>query len=142
MGKDNFTFSFKTSKMPEEVYTLLLDIEEWWSGLFEETIKGKSKEVNDEFTFEAGGGAHYSKQKLLELVPYKKIVWLVTESNLIFLNDPMEWTNTKLSFEISIADGKTLVEFIHEGLVPNFECYDVCSGAWTKYLDTLKEKLT
>jgi hypothetical protein len=141
MKKESFSYSFNTSKSPEEVYRLLLDIEQWWSGVYEETIKGKSKTINDEYTFEAGGGAHYSKQKLVELVPNKKIVWLVTESNLSFLSDPSEWKNTKLSFNLSVADNKTNVAFEHEGLVPKIECYDACSTGWTKYLDNLKKKL-
>ena len=45
----------------------LLNVDQWWSGLYEETIKGKSHHLNDEFTFEAGQGMHYSKQKLVEL---------------------------------------------------------------------------
>ncbi|MCE3225454.1 MAG: ATPase [Bacteroidetes bacterium] len=141
MKKDNFSYSFNTSKSPEEVYKLLLDIEQWWTGLYEETIKGKSKKINDEYTFEAGGGAHYSKQKLVELIPGKKIVWLVTDSNLSFLNSPSEWNNTKLCFDISIENNKTVVVFTHEGLVPKIECYNECSGAWTNYLDNLKKKL-
>ena len=141
MKQENFSYSFKTSKSPEEVYQLLLDIEQWWSGLYEETIKGESKKINDEYTFEAGGGVHYSKQKLMELIPNKKNTWLVTESNLSFLSDPSEWNNTKLCFDLSIEDGKTRVMFTHEGLVPKIECYDGCSGAWINYLDNLEKKL-
>ncbi len=141
MKKDNFSFSFQTSKPAQEVFELLLNIEQWWSGLFNETIKGKSKAVNDEFTFKAGDGAHYSKQKLTELVPDKKIVWLITESELSFLNHPTEWNGTKISFELA-KDGKdTKVTFMHEGLVPQMECYDACSGAWTGYMNNLKKKL-
>ncbi|MDX2174191.1 MAG: SRPBCC domain-containing protein [Bacteroidota bacterium] len=141
MKKDNFSYSFKTSKAPEEVYKLLLDIEEWWSGLYEETISGKSKKVNDEFTFEAGGGVHNTTQKLVELIPHKKIVWLVTKSNLSFLSKPNEWENTKICFDLSQKEDKTIVTFTHDGLTPQIECYNACSGGWTGYLDNLKKKL-
>src|SRR5271170_2087388 len=97
----NFTYSFKSSKTPAEVFELLLHIEQWWSGQYEETIKGESQKVNDEFTFKAGGGAHYSKQKLVELIPGKRIVWLVTDSKLSFLSDTSEWISTKICFDIS-----------------------------------------
>jgi uncharacterized protein YndB with AHSA1/START domain len=137
----NFTYSFTSSKKPEEVFEILLDIPKWWTGKYEETLKGKSKKVNDEFTFKAGGGAHYSKQKLIELIPNKKIVWLVTDSKLAFINDTSEWIGTKICFNISTEGNKTKVTFTHDGLVPEIECYDACSGGWTQYLDQLKEKL-
>jgi len=141
MKKDNFSYSFKTPKRAEEVFELLLHIDQWWFGLYDETIKGESEKLNDAFTFKAGDGAHYTSQKLVELIPNKKVVWLVTDSNLSFLKDTSEWNNTKISFELSTEGDKTNVQFTHEGLVPKIECYDACSTAWTGYLDNLKKKL-
>ena len=140
-GKD-FTYSFTSSKTPQEVFEILLNIEQWWLGFYNETIKGKSQKINDEFTFNAGGGLHYSKQKLVELIPRKKIVWLVTDSKLSFLTDTTEWTGTKLCFDISAEDNMTRVTFTHNGLVPEVECYNDCSGGWTKYLKELNKKLS
>ncbi|MGG9960735.1 SRPBCC family protein [Ferruginibacter sp. SUN106] len=141
MRKGSYTNSFTSSKTPQAIFELLLDIEQWWTGLYEETIKGKNKKLNDEFTFNAGGGAHYSKQKLVELVPNKKIVWQVTDSNLSFLSDPAEWVDTRISFDIAAEGNKTTLTFTHDGLVPQIECYDSCTGAWTKYMENLKHKL-
>ncbi|HRG52443.1 MAG TPA: SRPBCC domain-containing protein [Bacteroidia bacterium] len=141
MKKENFTYQFRSSKTPEAIFELLLNVDQWWSGLYEETIKGKSHQLNDEFTFEAGQGMHYSKQKLIELVPNKKISWVVTDSKLTFLNKTDEWTNSKLSFDISKEADKTLVTFTHDGLTPQIECYNQCSSGWTGYLDNLKKKL-
>jgi hypothetical protein len=137
----NFTYSFSSSRKPEKVFELLLNIEQWWSGLYDETINGKSDNVNDEFTFKAGGGAHYSKQKLIEIIPNKKIVWLVTDSKLTFISETDEWVGTKICFDISIEENKTKVAFTHEGLVPEIECYKDCSNGWTGYLEKLKNKL-
>jgi hypothetical protein len=141
MKTENFVYRFKSSKTPEAIFELLLNVEEWWSGLYEETIKGKSHKLNDEFSFKAGGGVHYTVQKLVELVPNKKIVWLVTDSKLTFLSDPGEWKNTKISFDISKEGDKTVVTFMHEGLTPQIECYDDCSTGWTGYLKNLEKKL-
>jgi len=137
----NFTYNFTSSKTAEEIFEILTDIEQWWSGLYGETINGKSKKINDEFTFKAGGGAHYTKQKLIEIIPNKKIVWLVTESELTFISHPEEWVNTKIEFDISKEGNKTKVTFTHEGLVPEIECYKDCSMGWTGYLEQLKKKL-
>ena len=54
-------------------------------GLYNETVLGKSEKVGDEFSFSAGGGAHYSNQKLVELIPNKKIQWFVTDLSLIHI---------------------------------------------------------
>ena len=141
MTTSSFTVSIKTSVTPKEVFNLLLDIEQWWSGIYGEEIKGESKKMGDEFTFKAGGGAHYSKQKLIELIPNEKVVWLITDSNLSFLSNTGEWINTKIGFEISTEENSTVVTFTHEGLVPQIECYSACSGGWTRYLDKLENKL-
>jgi hypothetical protein len=137
----SFSYSFKSSKSPEAVFELLLDIDKWWSGLYAETIQGESHKVNDEFSFKAGEGMHYSKQQLIELIPNKRIVWLVTDSNLTFLSDTGEWTNTMICFDISKEGKQTNVTFTHEGLIPQIECYDSCSGAWSQYLENLAKKL-
>ncbi|HRH03010.1 MAG TPA: SRPBCC domain-containing protein [Bacteroidia bacterium] len=137
----NYSYTLTTKKTAKEIFDLLQNIEKWWSGIYEETIKGKSQKLNDEFSFSAGGGMHFSKQKLVELIPNKKIVWQVTESNLSFLRNPKEWKNTKLTFDISETKNETKVTFTHEGLEPNIECYGACSNAWTQYFQNLEPKL-
>ncbi len=137
----NFTYNFTTSKPSQEVFELLLDVKKWWSGFYEETITGQSAKINDEFSFLAGGGVHFTRQRLIELVPPNKIVWLVFESKLTFLNVPDEWFNTKIRFDIQSQDEKTSVDFTHEGLVPVIECYNECSMAWTGYMKQLEQML-
>ncbi len=141
MSKQDFTYSFESSKSTETIFETLLDVRKWWFGVYEETITGKSKKVNDEFNFKAGGGVHDTTQKLVELIPNKKIAWLVTASNLTFLKKPGEWLNTKFYFELAKAGSKTKITFTHEGLTPSIECYKDCSGGWTQYLQNLEKKL-
>ena len=141
MKNENFTYNFKSSKSEKEIFELLLHIEQWWYGLYEETIKGKSQQLYDEFSFKAGGGMHDTTQKLVELIPNKKIVWLVTKSNLSFLSKPNEWENTKICFDLCREGENTIVYFTHFGLTPQIECYNACSSGWIGYLDNLKRKL-
>ncbi len=137
----NYSYSFTTERSPKDVFELLLNIEKWWSGIYQEKITGNAIEIGDEFSFSAGGGMHSSTQKLVELIPNKKIVWQVTESKLSYLHNPVEWENTYIIFEVSEKEKETEVTFTHRGLLPDIECYQECSTAWTQYLQALAEKL-
>lgn len=51
--------------------------------------------------------------KLTELVPYKKVVWLVLENYFKLTNDKSEWVGTKIIFEIDEKDSRTQLVFTH-----------------------------
>ena len=48
--------------------------------------------------------------------------------------DKTEWKGTKVVFDISRKGDRTEIHFTHEGLVPAYECYSVCSDAWGTYI--------
>jgi len=127
MEGKGFTATIELEKSSQDVFMPLLnDIPKWWTKDFE----GQSTKLNDEFIIEHPG-AHYSKQRLIEVVPNKKLVWLVTESHLNWLEkNKSEWTNTKMVFEVVTKGGKTVLKFTHEGLVPKLACYARCSQGW------------
>ena len=130
----NFTQTLTMSQTPQKVFEVILKVRKWWTGYHDETFTGMTEKLNDEFTFHAGHGAHYSKQKIVELIPNQKVVWLITDSKLSFLEKTDEWTGTKVIFEISTQADKTKLTFTHEGLTPEVECYNSCAPAWTEYL--------
>ena len=93
--KTNYTVAIELEKPPDNVFNHLInDVSKFWPEEFE----GESAKLNDEFIFRSGD-SHYSKNKVLELVPGKKLVWLVTES--IRKTDNFEWTGTKMIFELT-----------------------------------------
>lgn len=126
MINNSYITTFEVGKSPEEIFDRITQVSKWWSKDYE----GSSTKPGDEFIIHHPG-QHYSKQELVEVIPGKKIVWLVTDSKLNWLEkDQHEWTNTKMIFEIIPEGNKTILHFTHEGLVPENECYERCEQGW------------
>ena len=125
MDKHDYTVTILVDQAPKEAFDAINNVRGWWQG----EIEGGTDKLNDEFTYQMGD-MHFSKQKITELVPNRKVVWLVTDSNLSFTKSKSEWTGTTITFDISEISNKTQVRFTHSGLVPEIECYGACSNAW------------
>jgi uncharacterized protein YndB with AHSA1/START domain len=130
MKKDGFTTSFTVDQSPEEVFKAVNNLRGWWSG----EVNGDADRPGAEFTYRYQN-MHKSTQQVTEFVPGKKVVWSVTDAELTFVKDKTEWIGTDIVFEIAGKDGKTELRFTHVGLVPAFECYGGCSGAWGALVD-------
>jgi len=130
MTATDYTTTILVDQTPKEVFNAINNVRGWWQG----EIEGSTDKLNDEFTYRMAE-FHFSKQKLIEVIPDKKVVWLVTESRLNFIKKKSEWTGTKISFEISKEQNKTQVYFTHMGLVPEIECYGGCSSAWSQLIE-------
>ena len=129
MKEQDYTASITVDTTAHEAFASINNVSKWWN----QNPEGSSHKLNDEFTVRFGD-VHMSTQKLVEFILDKKVVWLVTDSQLNFLKDKHEWTDTKISFELSNQDNKTIIHFTHFGLAPNVECYDACSPAWDQYI--------
>src|SRR5579859_7547520 len=123
MHNQNYTTSFTVDQTPEEVFIAINNVRGWWSG----EIEGDTDKLGAEFTYRYED-VHYSKQKITEFIPSKKVVWLVLDANLTFVQDKTEWNGTKITFEIAKKGDKTEVQFTHVGLAPHFACYNACSN--------------
>ncbi|MCW2133056.1 SRPBCC family protein [Arthrobacter sp. VKM Ac-2550] len=127
---NSLTKTFSVDQTPEEAFRAITNVRGWWSG----EIEGGTETLGDEFTYRVQG-IHYSKFRITELVPAKKVAWLVLDSYLSFIHDKEEWTGTTVNFELFERDGLTQLRFTHEGLLPAHECFDVCSDAWGEYIN-------
>ena len=130
MTNKDYTLSFTVDESPEQVFAAINNVRGWWS----EEIEGRTDKLGAEFKFHYQD-FHRSTQRVTELVPGKKVVWHVLESQINFVKDKDEWTGTDVVFEITTRGGKTQLHFTHVGLVPTIECYGNCSGAWGFYIN-------
>ena len=130
MNTPDFNTTFSVDQTPNAVFNAINNVRGWWS----ENIKGGTAQLNDEFIYQFKD-VHKCTMKLIEVVPDKKVVWLVLDNYFNFTEDKTEWTGTKIEFEISEKENKTQVQLTHKGLVPAYECYDVCSDAWSNYIN-------
>ena len=129
LDKYDFHTGIIVNASQKEAFDCINSVTKWWT----ENVEGNSQKLHDEFTVRFGD-IHYSKQKLVEFIQDKKVVWHVTDSYLSWLKDKHEWNNTIISFEITVKDNKTHILFTHIGLIPEIECYTDCSNAWTRYI--------
>jgi hypothetical protein len=130
MKRQDFTTTIVVQQSPEQVFNAVNNPQNWWSG----EINGNTTSLNDEFVYRYKD-FHRSKQKIVEMIPGRKVVWLVTESEINYVEDKREWTGTKISFEISAQGDKTTLRFTHLGLDPDIECFDSCSNSWSQLIE-------
>ena len=129
MTTSNFSIIILVDRTPKEAFDAINNVRGWWS----EEIEGSTDKLNDEFTYHYED-VHRSRMKITELIPNEKVVWLVLDNYFNFTKDKSEWTGTKIRFEIAQKDNKTQIRFTHLGLVSEYECYEICSDAWSQYI--------
>lgn len=131
MTATGFTAAFSVDQTPEEAFKAITNVRGWWS----EEIEGGTDQLGDEFTYHYED-VHNCKMKLVELIPSQKVAWRVLDNYFSFTQDKAEWIGTELVFELTPKGDKTEVRFTHQGLVPDYECYDICTNSWGFYVNT------
>ncbi len=130
----DFTATIDVASTPQTAFEAITDVAGWWG-----RITGTTTAVGNEFVYVVPG-LHYSGFRVTELVPGRRVAWLVTGSYLDFISDTQEWNGTTVGFDIEeTGPGRTRVTFTHLGLDPEVECYEVCTNAWSMFVnDSLK----
>jgi hypothetical protein len=145
MSNQNFTATLLVDQSSSDVFKAVINPRAWWS----EEIQGATSKVGDVFHYHFED-IHRCILKLVEVVPDKRVVWLVLDNHFKpgifdkaigghtkrdgFENDKAEWVDTRVVFDIVQEKGKTRLHFVHEGLVPDYECYDACISGWSHYI--------
>ena len=138
MESQSYTSTILVDNSPTEAFNAIKNFRAWWS----DDIEGETDKLNEMFFYHYKN-VHLCRLKLIEMVPDKKLVYLVVANEFNFTKDKTEWINTQLVFDISREGNQTKVRFTHVGLVPEYECYAVCNDAWTSYIQgSLKNLIT
>jgi len=110
---------------------LTTKIGDWWGDQDK-----PADQVGDVFTM--SWGEPWYQFKIVEYIPNKKVVWECIDSKQI-IGDlegvEKEWVGTQLHWTINHLNEKEIeLIFKHEGLVPDFICYDFCSNTWDRFI--------
>jgi hypothetical protein len=125
----SYTLSLSVNQTPAQVFAAINNVREWWP-----EIEGRAERVGAIFKhrFE---NLHRCELVVKDLIPDKKVVWSVLDNYFSFTEDHTEWKGTEIVFEIARKGDKTVVKFTHVGLVPEYECFGVCTDGWRSLID-------
>lgn len=140
MKDKNYHRAIMVSARADKAMKKISEVNHWWKRDF----SGSAEKLNDKFTIpfgELNGEISFVDFIISELIPDKKVVWSVTDCYLPWLKDKKEWNNTEVVFELSAENGKTKIDVTHIGLIPEFECYEVCEKGWDGHIINGLEKL-
>lgn len=129
MNNKDFSTTIQVDATPQKVFDAINNVRGWWS----ENIEGATDQLNSEFRYHYED-VHRATIKVTEMQAGKKVIWHVLDNYFKFTKDEKEWKDTYVLFEISEQDGKTQLKFTHQGLVPDYECFQICQDAWTHYI--------
>ena len=130
MKSQDYNKTITVDQSPDDAIAAITNMRGWWS----ENIEGSTDTLGGEFTYRYQN-VHSCTMKMTELIPGKKVVWRVLENYFNFTQDKSEWVDTELIFEVSRKGNKTEIRFTHKGLVPDYECFEICSDAWGSYIN-------
>ena len=94
------------------------------------------KQLGDVFT--VSWGEPWYQFKVVAFSPRDSITWECIDAKQIIADlegVEKEWVGTQIHWTIKQSSaGEIVLHFTHEGLVPEFTCYDFCSRTWDRFL--------
>lgn len=129
MKNQDFTTTISVAATPQQVFDAVNNVRGWWS----ENVDGNTDKLGGTFKYRYQD-VHVCTIQITEFIPGKKLAWHMQDNYFKFTKDAHELTGSDITFDISGENGTTQLTFIHKGLMPLCECYQVCSDAWTHYI--------
>src|SRR5487761_2048562 len=85
LQQQDFRLGLTVKASAQETMDKISQVNSWWAKNF----KGRARKLNEEFSVYFGDT--YVNFKISEVIPNKKIIWLVTDCNLHWIKDKKEW---------------------------------------------------
>jgi len=132
--KNSYTTSTVIEADAQSVFEALTScIDSWWG-----KVDHPIEKAGDVFT--VSWGEPWYQFRVIEYLPNERVSWECIDANQIIAGMQgveKEWVGTKVTWNIEPMD-ETEIELtlLHEGLVPEFLCFDVCSRTWDSYIKT------
>jgi len=140
MADKSYAREIITKNSPGAAYrALTLGFDKWWTAGNNPVTK-----VGDELTFRFD--TTFWTMRVIGLVPDKSVEFECIEAHHFHegLSELIleEWKGTKLKWKIEVVGDKTKISFVHDGLIPSLNCYDICETGWDYYfVNSLKNYL-
>ncbi len=129
---DDYARQIQFDARPEKVFdalTTTAGFASWWAPATGSAVEGGELRVSF-LGIEEPLVLHVEEAKRPSTV-----IWKVEACD--FLPD---WAGTRQAFTLSESGtGGCDLQFCHEGLRPQLECYDMCSAGWNQYLPSLRD---
>jgi uncharacterized protein YndB with AHSA1/START domain len=109
-----------------EAISTIEGLKNWWTV---ETAGNATVGGIISFRFAANGGPD---MKVTEVKPYDSVVWECIAS-------PHGWVGHTFNFLLDENEGKTRVRFSHHGWNEQDDFYAICSFAWGRYMESLRQ---
>lgn len=132
MNKTSFGCDVQISTTANEAFDAITkSIDKWWG-----KVSNPIEKEGDTFKISFGPRSFWEFE-VIKLTPNKSMQWQCITSNQNHNIDGMdeEWLGTIMKWSIEEEhDGGILLKFEHDGLLPHFACYSVCSSAWSNFV--------
>ncbi len=131
-NQKSYSKTVKINCSPSAAFDALsIKIGDWWGDQDK-----PANQLGDVFTM--SWGEPWYQFKIVEYITHEKITWECIDSKQI-IGDlegvEKEWVGTQLQWTISqLNENEIELIFKHEGLAPDFICYDFCSNTWDRFL--------
>jgi len=126
---NDFNISIKVAISAEAALEKISQVPQWWGV----TVEGNTASLNDQFVIKMGAEAFFNCT-ITELVPGKRVTWAIGDCYMPWYNDKKEWSDTRMIFNIAQSGNTTDIQFTHEGLTPELDCFKDCKPGWTHWI--------
>ncbi len=134
------TIDIKTSK--ENAFkAITTEVNKWWGNVDNEM----ANEIGSEFSIFFEENTEW-RFVISELKEFNYVAWKCIYANHSFSGlkgIKEEWLNSEIQFVFKqLKDNRTQLSFVHKGLTPDLNCYEICDAGWAHFItNSLKQYL-